>query len=457
MPWQRSQLWLGHWDGDGALTQARAVAGSDGEDVDGISVFQPLWLDRGDLVVASDRSGWWNLELLEGATDPPSGEDGPPGWRPLLPMPAEFAMPQWVYGMRTIAWDGHRLVAAACRDGRWSLGVVPREGPAARSEGQTPRNPDWAPLAIPFDDLASLDAASGCLVAIAASPGHGQGLLEVDLHSGALHHTPAAPLPPELTSVSRPEAIWFSGSGGLPTHAWYYPPEGGANPHSPLLVRGHSGPTAMARTALSLVVQFWTSRGWGVVDVNYGGSTGFGRAYRQRLDGRWGVVDVEDCAAAARELVDRGWADAGRVAIEGSSASGFTVLAALCFTDVFRAGACRYGIADLAAMARETHRFEAGYLDTLIGPLPAAGGLYEARSPLHHADRIHCPLILFQGLDDQVVPPRQTEHMAEALRRQGCPVEVHLFPGEGHGFRSGEVQVRVLELTEAFFRHHFGL
>ena len=213
----------------------------------------------------------------------------------------------------------------------------------------------------------------------------------------------------------------------------------------------------MARTGLSLAIQFWTSRGWGVVDVNYGGSTGFGRAYRERLDGQWGVVDVADCAAAAQAVVDQGWASASRIAIEGGSAGGFTALAALCFTDVFRAGASRYGVADLGALARETHRFEARYLDGLIGPWPAAQATYAARSPLQHAGRIRCPVIFFQGLDDNVVPPAQTEAMAEALRNQGIPVEVHLFPGEGHGFKSSDTQIQVLESTEAFFAKHFGL
>jgi dipeptidyl aminopeptidase/acylaminoacyl peptidase len=220
---------------------------------------------------------------------------------------------------------------------------------------------------------------------------------------------------------------------------------------------GHSGPTGMARTGLSLGIQYWTSRGWGVVDVNYGGSTGFGRAYRERLNGQWGVVDVADCAAAAAALVERGLASAERIAIEGGSAGGFTALAALCFTDEFRAGASRYGVADLSALAVDTHRFEARYLDGLVGPWPAAAVTYAARSPLQHADQIRCPVIFFQGLEDVVVPPEQTDRMAEALERNGVAVEVHRFANEGHGFRNGATQVQVLEATEAFFRRHFQL
>jgi dipeptidyl aminopeptidase/acylaminoacyl peptidase len=373
-------------------------------------------------------------------------------------MEAEFAMPQWVYGMRTTAWDGQHLVAAACRQGRWELGRIVRTG-ADLAAGR------WDPITCPFDDLAALTAEDGRLVAVASSPTTGSGLLTLEIASGAWSHQPAAPanrpdavaqaLPAE--AISRPEAFWFEGHAGLPTHAWYYPPRGGASAEAPLLVKCHSGPTSMARTGLSLAIQFWTSRGWGVVDVNYGGSTGFGRAYRERLDGQWGVVDVADCAAAARALVAAERAGADRIAIEGGSAGGFTVLAALCFTDVFRAGACRYAVADPSALAIASHRFEARYFDSLLGPWPQARAVYEQRSPLLHAGRIHCPVIFFQGLDDRVVPPEQTERMALALSDNGVPVEVHRFAGEGHGFRSDAVQIQVLEATEAFFRRHLAL
>lgn len=441
MPWQRSQLWLGEFDAEGKLTARRCLAGSDGSSPVAVSVFQPLWAGC-DLVVANDRSGWWNLERLAGA----ESRGGAPAWQPLLPMEAEFAMPQWIYGMATTAWDGQQLLAAACRQGCWELGRVPLAGP-----------PQWEPLGLPFNDLAALRAASGRLVAIAASPTAGQGLLELETSSGAWRHTLPAPCPLPAAAISVPEPVWFAGHGEMPTHAWFFPPAGGGHPQAPLLVRGHGGPTAMAGTALDPGVQFWTSRGWGVLDVNYGGSTGFGRAYRERLDGGWGVVDVDDCVAAARAVVDSGRASGERIAIEGGSAGGFTVLAALCCSDVFRAGACRYAVADLGALARDTHRFEARYLDGLVGPWPAAQQIYDARSPLRHADRIHCPVIFFQGLEDKVVPPEQTERMALALSGNGVPVELHLFPGEGHGFRAGEVRIQVLEATEAFFRRHFAL
>ncbi|MEB3322776.1 MAG: prolyl oligopeptidase family serine peptidase [Synechococcaceae cyanobacterium] len=440
MPWERSQLWLARLAAGGELTALRRVAGSDATAAQGVSVFQPLWAGA-DLVVANDRSGWWNLERLAAA-----GDAGGLPWQPLLPLAAEFAQPQWVCGLRTSAWGGGELLAAACRQGRWELGRVPN-GPGEA----------WRPFPVPFDDVAGIAAGDGRLVAIAASPSVGPGLLVLDTGSERWSHTPAAPCPLAAAAIRTPEPLWFEGHGGRATHAWYYPPAGGGHPRAPLLVKGHSGPTGMARTGLSLAVQFWTSRGWGVVDVNYGGSTGFGRAYRERLDGGWGVVDVADCAAAARALVAAGRADPERVAIEGGSAAGFTVLAALCFTDAFRAGACRYAVADLAALARDTHRFEARYLDGLVGPLPAAAALYAERSPLRHAGRIRCPVIFFQGLEDGVVPPEQTERMALALSENGVPVEVHLFPGEGHGFRDSTVLIRVLEATEAFFRRHLRL
>ncbi len=446
MPWERSQLWLAVVDEGGRLGPPRIVAGSTSEDAQAIAVFQPLWVGDQRLVVAEDSSGWWNLRQLD---------TGRGHWQELLPMAAEFAMPQWVYGMRTTAWDGRQLLAASCRDGLWELGEVRLEPGSATPPGAPTER--WRPLSVPFDDLASISAADGRLACVASSPDTAQGLLQLDLNSGRWCHDPVAVLPLPVETISRPEALWFAGHGGSRTHAWFYPPSGGASPSSPLLVKGHSGPTGMARRGLNLATQFWTSRGWGVVDVNYGGSTGFGRAYRERLDGQWGVVDVDDCAAAARALVAAGLASPERIAIEGGSAAGFTALAALCFTDVFRAAACRYAVSDPAALASHDHRFEARYLDGLIGPWPEAEATYAARSPLEHAHRIRCPVIFFQGLDDTVVPPEQTDRMAAALQASGVPVEVHRFPGEGHGFRSGAVQLQVLEATEAFFRKHFRL
>lgn len=448
MPWERSELWLGRLAEDGSLTDVRRLAGSDGAAARGESIVQPLWAGT-DLLVARDGGGWWTLCRFANAARSTGSEplvaDTP------LALEADFGVPPWVAGQRCTAWDGERLVAAACRQGRWELGRLEEEGAAGQGRWR------WRALAVPFPELAELSAEGGHLVAIASGPTTTAGLLEVDLRAETWIHSPAAPSPLSVEEISTPEALWFTGGGGEPTHAWFYPPAGGAGPDRPLLVRAHSGPTAMARTGLHLVVQFWTSRGWGVVDVNYGGSSGFGRAYRERLNGQWGVLDVADCLAAAAAVVASGRASAERVAMEGSSASGFTVLAALAAGDGLRAGACRYPVVDLETLAAESHRFEAHYLDSLVGPWPAARPLYQARSPLEQVARIRQPVILFHGLEDTVVPASQSERMARALGERGVPVEIHLFPGEGHGFRTGAVQARVLEATEAFFRRHLGL
>jgi dipeptidyl aminopeptidase/acylaminoacyl peptidase len=447
MPWERSTLWLGRLDPEGALTEVRCLAGSDGTDAKGESVFQPLWAGP-DLLVARDGGGWWTLARFADADHRPAADPLEP--ETPLAMDADFGVPRWVAGLRCTAWDGERLVAAACRQGRWELGLL--EGRAGDSAGWR-----WRDLGVPFPELADLSAEGGRLVAIAGGPTSLSGLLEVDLRSESWRHTPAAPCPLPVERISAPEALWFSGGGGEPTQAWFYPPAGGAGAESPLLVRAHSGPTAMARTGLNLVVQFWTSRGWGVVDVNYGGSSGFGRAYRERLQGQWGVLDVADCLAAAAAVVASGRASAERVAMEGGSASGFTVLAALATGDGLRAGACRYPVVDLEALVEESHRFEAHYLDGLVGPWPQCRALYQERSPLTRVSHMERPVIFFHGLDDTVVPASQSERMALALGERGVPVEIHLFPGEGHGFRSGAVQARVLEATEAFFQRHLGL
>ncbi len=436
MPWESSELWWTRLDRNGQPQAPRCVAGGKG-----ISVFQPQWLNNSQLLIAEDSSGWWNLSI----GNPSTGH-----WDKPWPMHAETGMPQWVYGMRTTAWDGTSVLAAVCANGHWQLLRLGLDGQVD-------------PVDQPFDDLAGLWSLEGRAVAIASNSTSAAGLLELNLNDDASSrwiHTPAVELPMEQEAISVAEPLWFEGFGGLRTHAWYYPPTGSApdaNRPPPLLVKSHSGPTAMARCGLNLAIQYWTSRGWGVVDVNYGGSTGFGRAYRERLQQGWGAVDVADCAAAARALIASGQAHPQQIAIEGGSAGGFTTLACLCFTDVFKVGACRYAVCDLSAMAQDTHRFEARYLDGLVGAWPAERARYEARSPLKHADQIRCPVLFFQGAEDRVVPPEQTERMAAALRANGIPVEVCLFEHEGHGFRDSAVQIKVLEDTEAFFRRQLAL
>ncbi|MFL0777676.1 MAG: DUF829 domain-containing protein [Prochlorococcus sp.] len=440
MPWDCSQLWCGSFDESGTIKTKVWLAGNNPEQESSASVFQPLWLPNGDLVIAEDSNGWWNLMVTT-----PSTQTGlQPSWRRPWPMAAETAMPQWVFGMSTTTWDGEKLLAAICEQGCWHLSRLALNGEITNIDQ-------------PFNDLAGIQAKAGRAVAIASNAVTGSGLLEIDLKLGTWQHTPASEAVLKAAEISVPEPFWFEGYGQEKTHAWFYPPRQDHQGPAPLLVKSHSGPTSMARPGLNLSIQFWTSRGWGVVDVNYGGSTGFGRAYRERLQGGWGVVDVQDCAAAARALVTCGKAKAEQIAIEGGSAGGFTTLACLCFTDVFRAGACRYGVSDLSAMAEETHRFEARYLDGLIGPWPEAKTTYNERSPLLHAEQINCPVIFFQGSEDKVVPREQTERMATALRNKDVPVDMHIFEGEGHGFRDSVVLIEVLNSTEQFFNHFFEL
>ena len=460
MPWDRSQLIVAAVQADGSLAPPRRLAGSSGDDAVGVAVFQPLWLSgaaSGDLLVVCDRSGWWNLDRLVGAEagvgtaaqTSDGSEPALPAWEAVLPMAADLATPQWVFGMQTIAWDGERLLALACRQGRWELGQIRLDLPPNRRR--------WQPLAIPFDDLEGLSAEHGRAVLVAGAATTPTGLLEIDLEAGSYRHEPAGSCPLSANQLARPEALTFAGHGGAPTHAWYYPPLGGGHAEAPLLIRSHSGPTAMARTGLNLGIQFWTSRGWGVVDVNYGGSSGFGRAYRERLNGQWGVVDVDDCLAAAQTLVARGLASADKVAMEGGSAGGFTTLAALARGTAIKAGACRYAVADLTALVADGHRFEAGYLEALVAPWPDGRPIYAQRSPVNQVAAIEAPVIFFQGDLDPVVPPAQTEAMAAALRQRGVPVTVRHFANEGHGFRDGAVRLAVLEATEAFFREHLQL
>ena len=439
MPWEASTLWYSEITGSGALGSPKCYLGclpSQKSAFHNVSVFQPLWLLNGQLAVAEDSSGWWNPVLLS-----PCDSTLRRPWK----VKVECGIPQWTYGMRTLAAWRSGLLAACCSEGCWQLRYFREDGIIET-------------LSQPFDDLTGLYVLDDRAVAIASSPDCSPGLLELDLTSKTWTHSLAAELPTPPDTISQPEAIWFNGHNGERTHAWYYPPRSAnLSVGFPLLVKSHSGPTAMASCGLNLSIQFWTSRGWGIVDVNYGGSTGFGRSYRERLRFNWGVTDVQDCVAAARYLIANKGADASRVAIEGSSAGGFTALACLCFSDIFQVGACRYGISDLASMACQTHRFEAGYLEWLLGPWPEQRQLYLARSPLYNVERISCPVIFFQGLQDKVVIPEQTNQMAVALRERDIPVEVHNFPDEGHGFRDSNVLTEVLESTESFFRQHLGL
>ncbi len=413
------------WDGTELEVDGRRVAGGPEE-----SVTQPRWSPDGALHWISDRTGWWNL-YRDGA--------------PLQPMEAEFTGPDWVFGQSTYAFlPGRRVVAAWTAAGTGRLGVVGHD-----------------PLDLPYTSFSSVRAFGNQVAAIAASPIRAPEIVVIDPVTAEVtvvrSSRPAAIDPGYL---SAPRLVSFPTTGGRTAHARHYPPanagcEGPPGERPPLVVTSHGGPTSSASSSLELRTQFWTSRGIAVVDVDYRGSSGYGRAYRRQLDGQWGVVDVDDCVAAARHLADAGEIDGARMVIRGSSASGLTALLALT-RGVFAAGASLYGVADLAAMVTDTHKFELRYLDGLVGPWPEAAEVYHRRSPINHAEELSAPLIIFQGLDDKVVPPAQAEVLVDALRRAGVPFAYLTFEGEAHGFRRSDTIRRVIEAELSFYGQVLG-
>ena len=443
MPWDATRLHRAAIRSDArgrvVLGEARCLAGQAQPE----ALMQPQFDADGTLHVCSDRSGWWNLYSL-----PADGS-----LQPVCPMQREIGAPPWVFGRRSYSFmpDGS-IIAAAIEQGRVRpLHIV-------------------AGVARPLP----VGAVADCPVILAQADGPALGWLRAAPDQPAAVMTarfgpdaPAEVVAAAHALVLRPddiaiaETIRFPAFDGSLAHAFYYAPTNHRyavpeRERPPLVVMAHGGPTGMTSDALSLRVQWWTSRGIGVVDVNYGGSSGFGRAYRRRLDGLWGVVDVDDCIAACTHLIETGRADPARIAIRGSSAGGFTVLAALTRSTLFSAAACLYGIGELLSLAEETHKFESRYLDRLIGTLPEAAATYRARSPIHHLDALRCPVIFFHGLDDKVVPIAQTRRMAQAMRERGIRVEVHEFEGEAHGFRREETIRQVLELELAFYGSLWG-
>jgi dipeptidyl aminopeptidase/acylaminoacyl peptidase len=435
MPWDGTRLWSAGIAADGGLREVRQVAGGERE-----AIVQPAWSPEGRLYFVSDRSGWWNLYCADN------------GWvRAVLPMSAEFAGAAWAFGMRWYGFlDRATILACFSEDGRWHLGTIDV------AAGRLQR------VDVPYTELSGLVVEGGQAIFRAGRPDAPAAIVLLNPENGrASELGRAGELPVDPAYLAVPESITCASENGAHAHAFYYPPTNpdfnapsGETP--PLIVKSHGGPTGSTSAELRLSTQFWTSRGFAVCDVNYGGSTGYGRAYRERLNGRWGEVDVADCVAAACALVADGRADARRLAITGGSAGGYTTLCALTFHDVFAAGASHYGVSDLEALAKETHKFESRYLDRLIGPWPEAAALYRSRSPIHHVERLSCPIIFFQGQDDAVVPPSQAELMVEALRRKGLPVAYLTFEGEQHGFRKAETIQTVLRAELAFYGRIFG-
>lgn len=433
MPWDETELWLGELR-DGTIVTGRPVAGTAG----GESIGQPEWSPDGVLHFVADRSGWSNLYSV-----------GPDGRTPRVEGPFEIGEPHWVFGAARYAFAPDGSVVAAL--GRPNGDVLFFDGGDQVVSG-------WTEVS------AVRVTASGTTVAIAGNHRMAPVVSVVEDPPRLLSEPHLHGLPPEF--LAPPELVTFptadhTGDHTGEAHALFYRPAnpsavGIAGTRPPLLVLAHGGPTGRARRVLSLALRYWTSRGWAVADVDYRGSAGYGRAYRQALAGQWGIVDVEDCVAVARYLADRGDVDGGRLAIRGGSAGGYTVLSALTFHDVFTAGASRYGIADLEALVAEGHKFESRYLDGLVAPYPEGRDVYVARSPIHHLDGLRAPMVVLQGADDEVVPASQAEMLVAALRVNGVDHEYLLFEGEGHGFRQAGNIVAALEAEERFFARVFG-
>ena len=427
MPWDGTELWVAPL-GDGELGEPRLVAGGPDE-----SVFQPEWSPEGVLHFVSDRSGWWNIHR--------EGEA-------LTSEAAELGYPQWLFGGATYAFlaDGG-IACVRCDRGEERLCLLP-------PGGDSPED-----LGLPYTsfEFPCLRSRGNTLVFIAGSPEQEAEIVSLELPGGEpvpLRSSKDEPVDPAYASL--PRAIEFPTAGGLTAHAFYYPPanpdfQGPEGERPPLIVEIHGGPTSHRTPELHRSTLFWTSRGFGIVDVNYGGSTGFGRDYRERLRGTWGIVDTADCIAAARYLADSGEVDGDKLLIHGGSAGGYTTLYALVFHDSFASGASYYGVADAETLAKDTHKFESRYLDGLIGPYPEAADTYRERSPIHFAERLRSPVILFQGLEDEVVPPSQAEQMVAALKANGVAHAYLAFDGEQHGFRKQETIVRCLEAELYFY------
>lgn len=436
MPWDSNELWSANIGSDGSLSGPRLLAGGIGE-----SVFQPEWSPDGPLYFVSDRTGWWNLYRFDRSGNAEA----------VCEMQAEFGMPQWGFGMSSYAFESaERIVCSYVDKGISHLAVFDTG------------TKDFITLNTPYTDIRYVRATRGKAVMRAASPTESPAIISVDLKSGeieAIRRSNNLNIDRGYMSIPRP--IEFPTENGLRAHAFFYPPANkdfrapdGELP--PLLVQSHGGPTAAATTAASLSIQYWTSRGIAVLDVNYGGSTGFGREYRERLKGQWGILDVDDCANGARYLVDQGLVDGNRLMITGGSAGGYTTLCALTFRRTFNAGASHYGVSDAEALAKETHKFESRYLDGLMGPYPEQREIYFQRSPINFTERLSCPVIFFQGLDDKVVPPNQAEVMVDALKAKGIPVAYIPFEGEQHGFRQAKNIKRALDGELYFYSRVFG-
>ncbi|MGA8758205.1 MAG: prolyl oligopeptidase family serine peptidase [Stellaceae bacterium] len=444
MPWIGCELWVGEITADGSIGSARRIAGGDDE-----SIFQPEWSPEGTLYLISDRAQdgiagrWWNLFRVAGDPLEPSSAT-----QSVWPLPAEFGRPQWNFRMSTYAFEAqHRLICSYIEQGVHRLGMV------------DPDTLKTTSIPTPYQDISSVRVVGERVYFRGGAPTEPPAIVELDLGSGhatVLRHSTTQDVNAYRGYLSIAEPVTFETDNGQQAYGLFYPPRNSdfsapAGELPPLLVHSHGGPTAAASPTLSWGTQYWTSRGFAVLDVNYGGSTGYGREFRLRLQGNWGIVDVADCVNGARYLAKAKRVDPARWAISGGSAGGYTTLAVLTMRNEFKTGASYYGVSDLEALAKDTHKFESRYLDGLIGPYPERRDLYVARSPVHHGDGLSVPVAFFQGAEDRVVPPEQAEAMVEALRRRGIPSLYLLFDGEQHGFRRADNIKRALDAELYFY------
>jgi dipeptidyl aminopeptidase/acylaminoacyl peptidase len=434
MPWDGTELWVADVRSDGSPGKSQQIAGGLEE-----AIFQPEWSPDGSLYFVSDRTGWWNLYRWRGGKA-----------EAICPKDAEFGVPQWVFGMSTYALESaERLVCTYREGGQWHLAVL------------YTATLKLEPVELPYTEISGIHAQAGQVLFNGASATEPSSLVLLDLatrKTTVLRCSYENKI--ERSYFSVPQEIRFPTEHGLTAYAYFYKPQNPdfaapARELPPLLVLSHGGPTAATNTTLSLSIQYWTSRGFAVLDVNYGGSTGYGRAYRQRLNGQWGVVDMDDCCNGARNLVQRGLVNGKHLAIRGGSAGGYTTLCALTFRDVFTAGASHFGISDLEVFVKDTHKFESRYLDRLVGPYPERKDLYYQRSAMNFLDRLSVPMILFQGLEDKIVPPNQAQALYDAVKAKGVPVAYLPFEGEQHGFRQAGNIKRALEAELYFYSKVF--
>ncbi len=434
MPWDETDLLVAELH-TGAVKNVRPVAGGDNE-----SIFQPRWSPDNRLYFVSDRSGWWNLYRLN-LNEPES----------VCEFDAEFGLPLWVFGMSTYDFcSADEIVCCYCQQGEWYLCLV------CTNTGELKR------VDSPYTDISSIQANKESVIFLGGSPTQAVEVAEFNFTRQLYRtHKRSSDTIIDASGLSVAEPITFPTSDNSIAHGFFYATAnsrfaGPKNKKPPLIVISHGGPTAATSSTLNYKIQYWSSRGFAVLDVNYRGSTGYGRAYRQALNGKWGLSDVADCEHGARFLTERGNIDPERTIIRGSSAGGYTTLCALTFGTTFKAGASLYGIGDLETLVRDTHKFEARYLDRLVGPYPQEKALYEARSPINATEKLHCPVIFLQGLEDKVVPPSQAETMVNALEKKGVAVAYVTFDGEQHGFRQAKTIQRALEAELYFYSRIFG-